>query len=192
MGFIVSRSAARGAETGCAPGRFEYKCKSSATSLDLMPTLRSFGPSSTVQVGCISPSAFCLHVFATSLLRVIHIPTPWACPTLLIVFAMYVMPAVFSGCYHCMCGNTLTIPHAFSLFLFFPTSTVWPITKPTYTCARVYTWHARACFTVCVNACADTLTAKPRIIGTLVEEIVVFNQILRFPLFRHAIFDRAH
>jgi len=69
-----------------------------------------------------------------------------------------------------------------------------------------------------VNACADILTAKPRITGTLVEEIVVFNQtkpfstffnllvennnsvfnlltktiFLRFPFFRHAIFDRAN
>ena len=37
-----------------------------------------------------------------------------------------------------------------------------------------------ACFTVRVNACADILTAKPRITGTLVEEIVVFNQTKPF------------
>ena len=37
-----TRSAARGAETGCAPGNSH---KSSDTSLDLLPTLRSFGPS---------------------------------------------------------------------------------------------------------------------------------------------------
>jgi len=30
--------------------------------------------------------------------------------------AMYVMPSVIGGGYHCMCGNTLTIPHTPSLF----------------------------------------------------------------------------
>jgi len=29
--------------------------------------------------------------------------------------ALYAMPAVFGACYRCMCGNTLTIPHAPSL-----------------------------------------------------------------------------
>jgi len=48
-------SAARGAETGCAPGKFKNNTTSWATSLDLMPTLRSFGPSSTILVGRISP-----------------------------------------------------------------------------------------------------------------------------------------
>ena len=45
-----TRSAARGAETGCAPGKFETTPKSSATGLDLMPTVRSFG----IVVGRIS------------------------------------------------------------------------------------------------------------------------------------------
>ena len=31
--------------------------------------------------------------------------------------AMYVMPVVFSGCYDCMCGDTLTIPRVPSLSL---------------------------------------------------------------------------
>jgi len=58
-----TRSAARGTETGCAPGRFENNSKSSATSLDLIPTLRSFGPSSTIEVGRISPGrVLALHV----------------------------------------------------------------------------------------------------------------------------------
>jgi len=78
------------------------------------------------------PRAFCLHAFATSLLRAAHLPTPCACPTLLIVLAMYVVPAVFGGCYYCMCGNTLTIPHAVSLSLFCPTLTVCPITRLTH------------------------------------------------------------
>jgi len=76
--------------------------------------------------------AFCLHAFAMSLLRVTHLPTPCACPTLLIVLAMYIMPAVFSGCYYCMCGNTLTIPHALSFSLFCPTP-----------CLSHYQAHAR-------------------------------------------------
>jgi len=42
------------------------------------------------------------------------------------------MPAVFGGCYHCMCGNTLTIPHAPSLCLFCPTSTFSPLTTLTH------------------------------------------------------------
>jgi len=67
------------------------------------------------------PRAFCLHAFAMSLLRLTHLPTPCACPTLLIVLATYFMPAVFGGCYYCMCGNTVTIPHALSLSLFCPT-----------------------------------------------------------------------
>jgi len=46
-------SAARGAETGCAPSK--NNPKSSDTSLDLMPTLRSFGPSFTILEGRISP-----------------------------------------------------------------------------------------------------------------------------------------
>jgi len=39
--------------------------------------------------------------------------------------AIYIMPSVISGGYHCMCGNTLTIPHAPSLFSFIPTPTVY-------------------------------------------------------------------
>ena len=37
---------------------------------------------------------------------------------------MYVMPSVIGGGYHCMCGNTLTIPHAPSLIFFIPTPTL--------------------------------------------------------------------
>jgi len=37
--------------------------------------------------------------------------------------AIYVMPSVIGGGYHCMCGNTLTIPHAPSLFFFIRTPT---------------------------------------------------------------------
>ena len=58
-----TRSAVRGAETGCAPGRFENNSKSSATSLDLMPTLRLFEPSATIQVGRIlTGRMLALHV----------------------------------------------------------------------------------------------------------------------------------
>jgi len=49
-----TRSAARSAENGCAPGHFENPPKSSATSLDLMPLVRSLGPCSTIVVGRIS------------------------------------------------------------------------------------------------------------------------------------------
>jgi len=104
------------------------------------------------------PHAFCLHAFATSLLWLIHIPTPCACPTLLIVLAMYVMPTVFCAYYHCMCGNTFTIQHAFFflLSLSYPTSTVCPITRPTHAwrgpplrACHVYI-HAHVYVCVCV------------------------------------------
>jgi len=39
--------------------------------------------------------------------------------------SIYVMPSVNCGGYHCMCGNTLTIPHAPSLFFFIPTPSVY-------------------------------------------------------------------
>jgi len=86
-----------------------------------------------------------------------HLPTPCACPTLLIVLAMYVMPALFSGCYYCMCGNTPTKPHALSLSLFCPTLTV---SVPHYQAharvegsspPRVSCVYLRAC--VCVREC---------------------------------------
>jgi len=40
--------------------------------------------------------------------------------------SLYVTPVVFSGCYHCMCGNTLTIPHDPLLFL----SSAQPLMSP--------------------------------------------------------------
>ena len=65
-------SAARGAEIGCAPGK--NNPKSSDTSLNLMPTLRSFGPSFTILEGHISPGPgacaawpSCLRVLCTCL-----------------------------------------------------------------------------------------------------------------------------
>jgi len=78
---------------------------------------------------------------------------------------MYVMPAVFGGCYHCVCGNTLTIPHAPSLSLFWPTSTVCPLTRPTHTwkgppllaclvCIRVH---------VCVSVSVTSVSACGRV-----------------------------
>ena len=78
------------------------------------------------------------------------------------------MPTVFGGCYLCMCGNTLTVPHAPSLCLFCPTSTVSPLTMLTHAgedspsacvmcasarvsaCACVSCVYLRAC--VCVRA----------------------------------------
>ena len=60
-----TRSAARGAETGCAPGK--NNPKSSDTSLDLIPTLRSFGPSLE---GRISPGSGACTVWP-SFLRVL-------------------------------------------------------------------------------------------------------------------------
>ena len=39
------------------------------------------------------------------------------------------MPSVISGGYHCMCGNTLTIPHAPFLFFFIPTPTVYLVSQ---------------------------------------------------------------
>jgi len=86
-----------------------------------------------------------------SLLRATHLPTPCACPTLLIVLVMYVIPAVVSGCYYCMCGSTLTISLALSLSLFCPSLNVCPITR------LMYAWRGpplRVCVRVCVYTCA--------------------------------------
>ena len=47
-------SAARGTETGCAPGK--NNTKSSDTSLDLMPTLHSYGPWFNILEGRILPA----------------------------------------------------------------------------------------------------------------------------------------
>jgi len=107
----------------------------------VLPCLRAPCPYLRVPFLCAGPTlaralpmprAFCLHAFAMSLLRATHLPTPCACPTLLIELAMYVMPAVFDGCYYCIFGNTLTIPHALSLSLFCPTLTVCPIIRLTH------------------------------------------------------------
>jgi len=80
-----------------------------------------------------------------SSLRATHFPTPCQCPALPIVLDMYVMPAVYGGCYHCRCGNTLTIPHALSLSLLAHAHVEGP-SPPRVSCV-----HARAC--VCVRAC---------------------------------------
>jgi len=93
--------------------------------------------------------------------RATHLPTPCACPTLLVVLAMYVMPALFCGHYYCMCRNTLTIPHALSLSLFCPTLTVCPITRLTHAwrgpplraCHAYICVHVYVCVSVCVRAC---------------------------------------
>ena len=55
-----TRSAARGAETGCAPGKFKNNTKSLDTNLGLMPALRSFGPSGRISPGRV----LALHVLA--------------------------------------------------------------------------------------------------------------------------------
>ena len=64
--------------------------------------------------------------------------------------ALYVMPAVFGGCCHCICRNTLTIPHAPSLSFFFPTSTVSPLTRLTRALTRSGGTPLRACH-VCIR-----------------------------------------
>jgi len=84
--------------------------------------------------------------------------------------ALYIMHVVVSGCYHCMCGNTLTVPHAPSLSLFCPTSTVSPNTRlmragmgtslracHVYICVRVCVCVLGCmrvmCMTACVRVC---------------------------------------
>jgi len=41
-----------------------------------------------------------------------YMHAPWKGRLIAHAPVLYVMPAVFSGCYHCICGHTLTIPHA--------------------------------------------------------------------------------
>jgi len=105
----------------------------------------------------------------TSTKRDVHIH---ACDmhTVVIAPAMYVMCSVTGGCYHCMCGNTLTITHAPSLSLLCPTPTVCPLTRLThagrgpplrtchvcirvYVCACVHFMCVSTCVCVCVCAC---------------------------------------
>jgi len=66
-----------------------------------------------------------------------------------------IIAAVLGGCYCCVCGNTLTIPHGPSLSLFCPTSTLSPLPRPSHV-GRVN--PLRACHVcirvrVCVCAC---------------------------------------
>jgi len=78
--------------------------------------------------------------------------------------ALYVMPPVFSACYRCKCGNTLTIPHTPSLSLFRPTSTASPVTRMTnagratplrlVSCVYPRACVACVCLCVCVRVCA--------------------------------------
>jgi len=68
--------------------------------------------------------------------------------------ALSVMPAVFGGCYRCMCGNTLTIPHGHSLSLFFPTSTLSPHPMPTHVGRGNSPRACHVCIRVRVSACA--------------------------------------
>ena len=104
-------SAARGAKTGCAPGRFENNSKSSATSLDLIPTLRSFGSSSTIQMGRISPGPgactacpSCLRVLCTCL----RVPCLRLCFCQPACVDRYCVPARTCGaCAGPLCANTL-------------------------------------------------------------------------------------
>jgi len=91
-----------------------------------------------------------------------------------------VIPAVFSGCYCGMCGNTLTIPHDPSLSLFCPTSTLSPLPRPTHAgrvdplrachvCIRV-----RVCVCtrgMCVSVCVRVCTCE---FGLLCVRICVF------------------
>jgi len=77
--------------------------------------------------------------------------------------ALYVMPAVFGGCYRCTCRNTLTIPHAPLLSLSSaqpPPSSPLPIWHTRGVPPRVSCVYLRACVRVrachvcvCVRAC---------------------------------------
>jgi len=93
--------------------------------------------------------AFCLHAFVTSLLRAIHMPTPCACSTLHIVLAMYVMPAFFSGCYHCTCGEILSLYPMLFLSL---SSAQPPLSAPFPGACHVYI--RVMCISECMCMCA--------------------------------------
>ena len=67
--------------------------------------------------------------------------------------AMYVMPAVFGGSCHCMCGNTLTIPHAPSLSVFCPTLTVC-LLPDSRTRGGVLLSTRVMCVSACMRVCA--------------------------------------
>jgi len=102
------------------------------TATDVAKTQRQQRPLCARVLPCLHALCPYLRVLFLRLLQATHVQTHYACPTLLIVLAMYVIPAVFSGCYYCICGNTLTTPHALSLSLFCPTLTVCPISRLTH------------------------------------------------------------
>jgi len=77
-----------------------------------------------VPVGPPLPSVHgCINITCNT--NDVHKPSMGHARLITHTLSIYVMPSVISGGYHCMCGNTLTIPHAPSLFFFIPTPTVY-------------------------------------------------------------------
>ena len=81
--------------------------------------------------------------------------------------ALYVMPPVFSACYRCMCGNTVTIPHAPSLSVVYAQPQSSSVLRSSHTrggelpSARVMSIRVRVCVCVrgmCVSACVRVCT----------------------------------
>jgi hypothetical protein len=104
------------------------------------------------------PHAPALYIVVTC---TCHSPT---CAPVVIAHAqaLYVMPAVFSACYRCMCGNTVTIPHAPSLSVVYAQPQPSPALRGSHTrggelpSARVMSIRVRVCVCVrgmCVSAC---------------------------------------
>jgi len=87
------------------------------------------------------------------------------------VLSLFVMPVNNNksahGCYHCMCGNTLAIPHAPSLSLFCPTSTVFPLTRLMRTRRETSLRVCHVCICarvcVCVLECVRVTCASARV-----------------------------
>jgi len=106
-----TRATARGAETGCASDRFENNSKSSATSLDFMPTPRSFGPSSTIQVCRISPGPGACTACPCSLrvlCNCLRVPCLHLCVCQPACVCRYRVPATAcDACAGPFCANTL-------------------------------------------------------------------------------------
>jgi len=126
----LTRSAARGAETGCAPGRFEKNSKSSATSLDLIPTLRSFGTASTTQVGriltgrmlalhvlpvCAYSAPACLYLAFVCVFASLLVAPATACSACALL--VLECPGLVCACFCCACA--CAFPRVLSLHLIF-------------------------------------------------------------------------
>jgi len=95
------------------------------------------------------PRAFCLHAFAMSLLRATHLPTPCACPTLLIVLAMWRAGVRVRECHVSVCVRAcVRVRVCLGVFAYVCTCAILRACVCVYLRVRAY-----VCACVCVLEC---------------------------------------